>query len=171
MALRFTLIFFMIVNLHTQAQQFFRDQFPQVWERSAAYSIAVAESMPEEGYAFKPESLAMSFGGQMLHMADNITSLTEKITGERKEFYEKESADELDKDQILAIVSKANLHVFDLIKNISDENLHRQIKFRGEAMTIENIFYLLRDHQVHHRGQCIVYLRLEGIKAPPYVGW
>ncbi len=171
MALRFTLIFFMIVNLNTQAQQYFRDQFPQVWERSAAYSIAVAESMPEEGYAFKPDPLAMSFGDQMLHIADNITSLTEKISGERNTFYEKESAGKLDKKQIVAILSKANHHVYDLIKNVSDENLHRKIKFKGETMTIENIFYLLRDHQVHHRGQCVVYLRLEDIKAPSYVGW
>jgi uncharacterized damage-inducible protein DinB len=161
----------MIVNLNTQAQQFFRDQFPNVWERSAAYSLAVAESMPEEGYAFKPDSLAMGFGEQMLHIADNITSLTERISGERNVFYEKAIKDKLDKAQIIAILSKANHHVYDLINNVSDENLNRKIEFRGKTMTIENIFYLLRDHQVHHRGQCVVYLRLEGIKAPSYVGW
>lgn len=171
MALKLTFFFFMIINFHTQAQQFFRDQFPDIWQRSAAYTLAVAESMPEEGYAFKPDSLAMSFGEQMLHIVDNITSLTERISGERNLFYEKASADKLEKAQIVAILSKANHHVYDLIKNISDENLNRKIEFRGETMTLENIFYLLRDHQVHHRGQCIVYLRMEDIKAPSYVGW
>lgn len=171
MAFKFTFIFFMIINLNTQAQQFFRDQFPTVWERSAAYTLAVAESMPEEGYAFKPDSLAMSFGEQMLHIADNITSLTEIISGERNVFYEKASADKLDKARIVAILSKANHHVYELIRTVSDENLNKKTKFKGETMTLENIFYLLRDHQVHHRAQCVVYLRLEHIKAPSYVGW
>ena len=40
-------------------------------------------------------------------------------------------------------------------------------------LTKENIFYLLRDHQAHHRAQCLVYLRMEGISGGSrvYVGW
>jgi len=30
---------------------------------------------------------------------------------------------------------------------------------------------LLNDHQTHHRGQLVVYLRLNGIKPPAYIGW
>jgi uncharacterized damage-inducible protein DinB len=58
-----------------------------------------------------------------------------------------------------------------LIVEISTDDLNAAIEFRKLEMSKENIFYLLRDHQVHHRGQCIVYLRMVGVKAPPYVGW
>jgi uncharacterized damage-inducible protein DinB len=30
---------------------------------------------------------------------------------------------------------------------------------------------LMHDHHTHHRGQIIVYLRLNGLKPPKYVGW
>lgn len=30
---------------------------------------------------------------------------------------------------------------------------------------------LLNDHQTHHRGQMMVYLRLNGIQPPEYMGW
>jgi uncharacterized damage-inducible protein DinB len=33
------------------------------------------------------------------------------------------------------------------------------------------ILNLLNDHQTHHRAQLIVYLRINGIKPPDYVGW
>lgn len=38
-------------------------------------------------------------------------------------------------------------------------------------MTRRQILLLLHDHQTHHIGQVIVYLRLKGIKPPAYVGW
>ncbi|WP_374662973.1 DinB family protein [Parasegetibacter sp. NRK P23] len=33
------------------------------------------------------------------------------------------------------------------------------------------IINLLSDHQTHHRGQLLVYLRLCGLTPPKYVGW
>ena len=34
---------------------------------------------------------------------------------------------------------------------------------------IARLAYLLKafEHQTHHRGQCVIYLRLSGIKPPP----
>lgn len=38
-------------------------------------------------------------------------------------------------------------------------------------LTRRQILILMHDHQAHHIGQLIVYLRLKGIKPPGYVGW
>ncbi len=75
------------------------------------------------------------------------------------------------KAQIMDILETANQHVGALIEGVSSQRLHALTTFKDVEMTNENLFYLLRDHQVHHRGQCIVYLRMAGEKAPPYVGW
>ena len=127
--------------------------------------------MPEENYGFKPEGDAMTFGGQLLHIVDNISFLTRLISGESKTFYERSQAELLNKDQVIEILENANDYVGKLIAEISTDDLNAAIEFRNLEMSKENIFYLLRDHQVHHRGQCIVYLRLVSVKSPPYVGW
>jgi uncharacterized damage-inducible protein DinB len=154
-----------------QAQNYFQSQYPQVWERASDYTLAVAKTMPEENYGFKPEVDAMTFGGQMLHIVDNISFLTRLISGESKTFYDRNKAEELNKDEIIEILENANDYVRSLIVEISPDDLNTAIEFRKLEMSKENIFYLLRDHQVHHRGQCIVYLRMAGVKAPAYVGW
>jgi uncharacterized damage-inducible protein DinB len=163
------LILFYSVPL--KAQNFFTSQYPKVWERASDYTLAVAKAMPEEHYAFKPDTGAMTFGGQMLHIVDNISFLTRLISGESKTFYDRNKAEELNKDEIIEILENANNYVGSLISGISTVDLNTGIEFRKLEMTKENIFYLLRDHQVHHRGQCIVYLRMAGVKAPAYVGW
>ncbi len=155
----------------SQAQQYFEEQFPKVWERTAAYTLEVARGMPENQYAYKPAAGSMAFGEQLLHIAGNISFLTEKITGKPKLFYDRGTVGNLDKAQIIGILEEANLYVSQLIDEISRNKLDENIEFGGVEMTKENMFYLLRDHQVHHRGQCVVYLRMVDVKAPPYVGW
>lgn len=154
-----------------KAQNYFQSQYPQVWERASDYTFEVAKAMPEENYGFKPEEHAMNFGGQLIHIVDNISFLTRLISGESKTFYDRTKAEELNKDEIIEILENANAYVGKLIVEISIDDLNSAIEFRNLEMSKENIFYLLRDHQVHHRGQCIVYLRMAGVKAPPYVGW
>ncbi|WP_158861527.1 DinB family protein [Lunatibacter salilacus] len=153
------------------AQEYFRAQYEAVWQRHLKYSKAVAESMPEVYYDFSPTEEAMSFQGQLLHVVDNISMLTVRITGDSKDFYRKEDVTAFKKADVLDILNRANAYVLDLIQNASDSLLNEEIDFRGVSMSKENIFYLLRDHQAHHRAQCLVYLRIKGIPAPGYVGW
>jgi uncharacterized damage-inducible protein DinB len=165
------LLLILFCNFPLKAQNYFQSQYPQVWQRATEYTMNVAKAMPEENYGFKPEEDAMSFGGQLLHIVDNISFLTRLISGESKTFYDRTKAEELNKDEIIEILENANDYVGSLISEISTVDLNSTIEFRKLEMSKENIFYLLRDHQVHHRGQCIVYLRMAGVKAPPYVGW
>ncbi|WP_460514333.1 DinB family protein [Cyclobacterium sediminis] len=154
-----------------KAQMYFSDQYPEVWQRNMDYSQLVAEAMPAELYDYKPSPESMSFRDQLLHIVDNISYLTAKINGQKKSFYNKENKDSIDKKETMELLSLANNYVLGLIKNAEKIQLDEKIVFGNENMTKENIFYLLRGHQVHHRAQCLVYLRLKGIAAPPYVGW
>lgn len=154
-----------------KAQMYFSDQYPEVWQRNMNYSQLVAEAMPAELYDYKPSPESMSFKEQLLHIVDNISYLTAKIDGQKKSFYNKEKKGNINKKEVIALLSQANNYVLGLIKNAEKIQLDERITFANENMTKENIFYLLRGHQVHHRAQCLVYLRLKGIAAPPYVGW
>lgn len=171
MVIRLTVLLLLMVGTNLNAQEYFGKQYADVWQRNVNYSKAVAEAMPEEHYDFRPTEEAMSFKGQWLHVVDNISMLTERITGERKEFYSIEDAIGFNKVDVLDILNRANSYVLELIRGSSGSLLNEEITFGGVEMTKENIFYLLRGHQTHHRAQCLVYLRINGVQAPGYVGW
>ncbi|KEO75608.1 DinB family protein [Anditalea andensis] len=166
-----SLLFFFLIAFQSFGQDYFRETFPQVWQRTIDYTLSVAESMPADRYDFKPEEGFMSFGEQMLHIAGNIEYLTEKITGEKVSFYDREQAAAFKKKDIISILMEANAQVAGLILTISSEALQEEVTFGNVKMSRVNLFYLLRDHQTHHRGQAVVYLRLNEIKVPAYVGW
>ena len=166
------IFFFLLSTLsQLQAQEYFQTQYPKVWERATAYTHAVAEQMPEDQYGFRSAEGAMSFGEQLLHIVDNISFLAGKISGDPKIFFDKADRENLNKAQIIDILEKANRHVAQLISEIPSDKLHSVTTFKGVDMTNENLFYLLRDHQVHHRAQCLVYMRMADVSAPAYVGW
>src|ERR1041385_2573710 len=45
------------------------DEFSERWTVTRPLAIGVAEAMPSEQYAFKPNPASMSFGEQMAHLA------------------------------------------------------------------------------------------------------
>jgi uncharacterized damage-inducible protein DinB len=49
--------------------------------------------------------------------------------------------------------------------------MDEKVKFFAGPITRRQILILMHDHQTHHLGQLIVYLRLKGIKPPDYIGW
>ncbi len=171
MVVRWIALLLLMAGTNLNAQEYFEKQYAGVWQRQLEYSKAVAEAMSEGNYDFRPTEEAMSFQEQLLHVVDNISMLTERITGDRKDFYRKENTAGFKKGDALDILDRANAYVLDLIRNASTSLLNEEIEFGGVSMTKENIFYLLRDHQAHHRAQCLVYLRLKGVNAPRYVGW
>lgn len=171
MVVRWMVLLLLMAGTNLHAQEYFEKQYAGVWQRNLNYSKAVGEAMPEAGYDFRPTDEAMSFQEQWLHLSDNISMLTSRITGDRKNFYRKEDATGFKKADVMDILDRANAYVLDLIQNASESQLNEEIEFGGVSMTKENIFYLLRDHQAHHRAQCLVYLRMKGVSAPGYVGW
>lgn len=165
------LYLFLLIGFQSFGQDYFIETYPHVWLRSVDYTQRVAEAMPADRYDFKPDEGFMSFGEQMLHIAGNIEYLTEKISGEKVSFYDREQTANFKKAAIISILEEANTHIAGLILSISPEALQEEVSFGNVKMNRENLFYLLRDHQTHHRGQAVVYLRLNEIKVPAYVGW
>lgn len=163
---------YLIFNTNeTNAQVYFIDEYPKVWERASQYSIAVAEAMPESLYDSKIYPEGMSFKEQQLHIVSNISFLTQFISEENKVFYDKEAIDTLNKEEVIKIMESAFNYVALLTENTKPDEFSQKVIFKDMEVSKENIYYLIRDHMTHHRGQSVVYLRLQGIDAPGYVGW
>lgn len=58
-----------------------------------------------------------------------------------------------------------------ILKNTSADALSEKVEFFAGEKTKLQILNLLQDHVTHHRGQLIVYLNLNNIEPPKYVGW
>ncbi len=165
-------VFYSFFNINeANAQVYITDEYPKVWERAAHYSMAVAEEMPESLYDYKIYPEGMSFKEQQLHIVNNISFLTQFITGENKVFYDKRDTSSLNKEDIIKIMESAFNYIALIIKNTKTEEFSQKIIFKELEVSKESIYYLIRDHMTHHRGQSVVYLRLKGIDAPNYVGW
>lgn len=153
------------------AQSYFHDVFPDVWTRAAGYTLEVAEAMPPEKYGYRPTEESMTFQEQLLHLVQNLSFLSTRITGAQPDFLKGKKPEALTKQEAIIAFQAASRYVSQLIKQVDEQTLQAHTAFGGEEMPKENLFYLMRDHATHHRAQAILYLRLNGIKAPLYRGW
>lgn len=154
------------------ASMFARDFLP-VWQRAQAYTLEVAEAMPEEQYGFSGAEDVMNFGEQMVHITGNLYGLCSRFIVEEKSPYQKPSAKALTKEEIIQQLQEGFAYVSTALMRMSDEDIQaRAPRFWAKDPTAKSvIFLLMRDHMTHHRGHCILFLRMNGIKPPSYRGW
>jgi hypothetical protein len=89
------------------AQSYFQKEYHAVWQRAVGYTLEVAEAMPEEKYDFKPAEESMTFREQMVHIAQNLSFLSSRITGEKPDFLEGQQTGLLSKEQVQTSLSVA----------------------------------------------------------------
>jgi len=157
-------------SLHAQTKDSLIVELSRKWVHAKAYALKMAELMPENAYGFRPVSSEMSFKEQMLHLADNILWLsTTYLSPDMAK--PKIDTSNLTKADVIKIVSEAYDIGLRAQASVSTKQMDKQVKFFAGPMTIRQILLLLHDHQSHHLGQVIVYLRLKGVRPPDYVGW
>ncbi|MCM5662368.1 DinB family protein [Galbibacter mesophilus] len=151
----------------SQAQSFSVVTFTEKWENSKNYLLEIAQSMPEENYDYKPTEREMSFKEQLIHIQQNMNWLGKTYFNAEIE----ENPEKLTKQKLIEVIAQS----FDAVKiavlKTSEEELHKKVDFFAGEKTKLQILNLLQDHVTHHRGQIIVYLNLNHIKPPKYVGW
>lgn len=146
------------------------DVFLEKWQNSKIYLIEMAKAMPEESYDFKPTEREMSFSEQLLHIKENMDWLgTTYFTDEK--FDKKKDQNTYTKAEIITLLEKSFDNVYQTIKRTAPESLNEKVEFFAGPKSKLQILNLLQDHVTHHRGQLIVYLNMNEIKPPKYVGW
>jgi uncharacterized damage-inducible protein DinB len=164
------LTLFLSNSLHAQTKDSLIVELSRKWINARAYALKMAELMPENSYDFRPVASEMSFKEQLLHLADNIVWLSTSYLSPNLSKPVFDTA-HLTKAEVIKIVSDAYDIGLKAQLSLSATQLDKRVKFFAGPMTIRQILILLHDHQSHHLGQVIVYLRLKGLKPPDYVGW
>jgi len=136
------------------------------------YTLKVAESMPDSLFHFRPVADEMTFGEQLVHISENLYWLSSTYLSEQPNpITEKANAKNMSKTEIMAYVSKAYDYAIASINSSQPESLTKEFDWNGRKLNKIQFLNLIQDHQTHHRGQLIVYLRLNQIKPAPYRGW
>ncbi len=157
------------VVLHAQSNDSLQVQLSRKWENAKAYTLKMADLMPAENYDFRAVADVMSFKEQLLHIGDNMKWLSSAFLFSQGN---KQGADTAKMDK--AAVMKVLYDAYDealTAHHLNEKQLNETVPFFAGPLTRRQILILMHDHQTHHVGQLIVYLRLKGIKPPAYVGW
>ncbi|WGD35587.1 DinB family protein [Olleya sp. YS] len=156
----------------TNQNDFIKDYLERL-ENSKTYLILVAQEMPEDKYVFKASPESMSFAEHLMHIAWAMDWHSQTLLGGRKardwDTDLELKVDNKSKKEMIATINKTFNQTLKLISEFDITKLNDRLDYLGLERSKRQIFLLLADHISHHRGQMIVYLRLNGLKPPRYV--
>ena len=139
------------------------------WTRAKAWTREYLDKMPEDSFGFTPVPEVRSFAGQMLHLAFWNFAFTDRATGQTSLYKEQDlMKDEFKtKARLSKVVAESYDFVINGLKGLSDAQLDEQLTMRdgSKILRIERINDAY-EHQTHHRGQTVIYLRLKGLMPP-----
>ncbi len=158
--------------LFAQQDEFISDYLERL-EQSRKYLLVVAETMPEELYDFKASPESLSFSENLLHIGYALDWHSQSLLGGREsrdwntDLVYKVSGKS--KAEMIAVVDETFDAAIALIQKFEPEDLTDHLDYFGLDRSKRQIFLLLTDHITHHRGQMLVYMRLNGLTPPRYV--
>jgi uncharacterized damage-inducible protein DinB len=166
------MLFTSVSSLMAQENSFIKDYLVRL-ENSRKYLILVAETMPEKQYNYKASPESLSFAENLMHIGYAIDWHSQSLLGERASRDWKTDTifkvANKSKVKMLATINKTFDEAITLIKQFDISKFNDELDYFGLKRTKRQIFLLLADHITHHRGQMLVYLRLNGLVPPRYV--
>ena len=120
------------------------------------YTIAVLEAMPADDYDFKASDNQRTFAAQAYHIAYSIDYFERAFANGGNAAWQPGDENSKSKEELIKWTSEKCDAINEWI--LSQES--------NDQLTAGVISYL--DHNAHHRGQIVTYLRVKGIKPPDY---
>ncbi len=163
---------FMSHNLLAQKSPYIKEYLERL-ENSKDYLLLVAEKMPEDTYSFKATPDTKSFEEILMHIGWAMDWHCQSLLGDRPARDWKTDTElkpeGKTKTQMLAKIEETFETTIAFIGNFDPSGLEETLDYFGLTRTKRQILMLLADHITHHRGQMLVYLRLNGITPPRYI--
>lgn len=143
-------------------------------------TITIAEEISAEQYAFRATPEMMSVGEQLAHLAVNtewqVKLHTERLTFVDFAYFQRNLAEaaavqaalvSAGKDAIVGALRKEGEAFTSFLESLSDDTLVETVSFPPpvQPSTKARLEMLMsaKEHEMHHRGQLMVYQRLLGM--------
>jgi uncharacterized damage-inducible protein DinB len=162
-----------------------------LWELEIATRqlLAMAEALPADKYAWRPDPDARTVSAVLVHVAAGNFMLLEAVglpvprdlygdvTGEGQDrlWALVRKNDELeaamrDKSAVVDMLKRSLEAVNQSFSQSSNDELERRLHFFGEETSVRRVFLRLLSHAHEHMGQMIAYFRFNNL-APPWPNW
>lgn len=157
----------------TQNNELFINSHVEKLNNAKTYTLTLANKLVEEKYNFKPVNEEMSFKEQLVHIGENIFWLSSTYIKEEPNpsKVKKINSSEMNKEQVIQFLSDAYDYGLKAIGELDEKSMSKEFNWNGGKLNKYQFLNLVQDHQSHHVGQLIVYLRLNAIEPPKYIGW
>jgi uncharacterized damage-inducible protein DinB len=150
-----------------------KQQLIKEWERAKVYTQEYLDAMPANKYGYRPVDSMRSFAEQMLHLATANAFFTGISSGVKSLLFAQnleKSPTAVSKDSVIYYVNTSYNLMINSIKDMDAGRLSEIITqgAGGNKRSETRLIWLMKafEHQTHHRGQCTVYIRLQGIRPP-----
>ena len=149
------------------------ERFLESWDREAASTVKLLESLPPSQYDFRPDPGARSLGELAWHLAEGDAYMSYGI--ERGQFSMDAKPPNIERPRTVEGLApgyqRIHREAVARIRALAPADLDRTLPFFTGPMTVRDILWTaILAHGVHHRGQLTVLCRLAGGQAPGMYG-
>ncbi len=148
-----------------------RHELKSAWLRSESMTLTNIEQMPPQFFTFKYTEEAMTFAEQWRHCVIYTCGQLAGRTGLTNPYKDIKLPVQMPKEDVIREIKNMYAFVRQSIDVLSIEQLKATCDFAGDTIPIWRLYYALENHIIHHRGQCVVYLRLNGVTPKGFYGW
>ncbi|MDP9114390.1 MAG: DinB family protein [Acidobacteriota bacterium] len=132
---------------------------------SRAFTLKVAEQMPEATYDFKLTPPQMSFAGQLVHLSQALDEYLSAFKGEKAARRKPAS---MNKKDVIAFLGQSFDGAIATVAKLTAADLAKTYTGDSGKMTGLEVVMAMFDHTTHHRASAEMYLRAKGITPAEY---
>ena len=158
-------------QVEKESTQLLRKELTAAWDRSESMTLKNVAQMPPEFFTFKYTPEAMSFAEQWRHCVMYTCGQLASRADIENPYENVKLPVQMPKDDVIKELKNMYNFVRQTIKDLSEEVLLGNCDFAGDTIPIWRLIYALENHIIHHRGQCVVYLRLKEVIPKGFYGW
>lgn len=140
------------------------------WDNTEKYLLDVVKAMPEDKMDYKPTETSKSFRDISTHIVSNMVWLSTDYLG-ASGFESDYKNRDINKEELIQLITSSCNYAREALKKYPQDSLYKTHDFFSGPMNTIQIMRLMNDHLTHHRGQLALYLRMNDIAVPRYVGW
>lgn len=140
-------------------------------QKSKTYTLAILEQMPDSLMGYRPTEEVMSFSQHFRHNAFFTCNQLANRLGFESPYKDYRPAVDLNKENLLVEVNRMYDFMAFVLSDLDEDRLMQEIEFGEDMVPVWKLFDIMENHIIHHRGACIVYLRMNGIVPKGYFGY
>lgn len=157
-------------DLETDPQRI-RRELLEAWIMSEKMTLITAGQMPANSFDYRYTPEAMTFAEQWRHCCQFTVSQLAGRLGVINPYQTRGLPKTMTKQQVLDELKTMYAFVRQTITAVPDAKLLEMDDYLGDKIPNWRLLYAMENHLIHHRGQCMVYLRLQGVTPEGYLGW